>query len=105
MLFFYNGISNLNATYSHLFGTAVEETTEGKQGNGQGEDNGETGGNSFADKWNWMYSIKQVSDMVHSPWDVVFQMNIIEFLNILCFVKDYNREVERINKERINKHK
>lgn len=43
--------------------------------------------------------------MVHSPWNVIFEMNIIEFFNILSFTKDYNRELERVNNERMSKIK
>ena len=33
--------------------------------------------------------------MVHTEWSNVFEMNIVEFLNILCFTKDYNAEMKR----------
>ena len=105
MLFFYNAVSILNKTFSTLLGIRTEQETEEKQGEGQDKDNGENGGNTFSDKWNWVYQVKQVSDMVHSSWREVFEMNIVEFLNILSFIKDYNRESERVNRERMNKLK
>lgn len=104
MLFFCDRISDFNTTFSTLLGIKVDEGNE-EEGNGQSSDNAEVGVNTFSDKWSWVFNVKQVSDMVHSPWNVVFQMNIVEFLNILSFVKDYNREVERINKERMSKIK
>ena len=57
----------------------------------------------FADKWGWIDSIRVISDLVHSPWDEVFKMNIIEFLNLLCYSKDLAAERERQLKELKNK--
>ena len=96
MLFFYDGISNFNKTYPTLLGIKDEEDQESG-------DTKETGGNTFADKWGWISNIKIVSDMVHSSWDIVFKMNIVEFFNILSFTKDYNAERERIMKENLKK--
>lgn len=32
--------------------------------------------------------IEQVSDLTKETWDNVFQMNVVEFLNIMCYIKD-----------------
>lgn len=29
-----------------------------------------------------------VADTIHKSWDDVFTMNIIEFLNIICYIRD-----------------
>lgn len=43
-----------------------------------------------------------IADTTHETWDNVWQMNIVEFLNILCYIKDKNekrkREVEQWRK-------
>lgn len=98
MLFFYDRISDLNKTYPVLFNKKSEQDGEEQSGITK-----EDGGNSFADKWGWIDSIRVISDLVHSPWDIVFKMNIIEFLNLVCFSKDLAAERERIMKENLKK--
>lgn len=34
--------------------------------------------------------VDQVSDITKYTWGQVFEMNIIEFLNINCYIKDKN---------------
>jgi hypothetical protein len=36
-----------------------------------------------------------VSDCVHENWGTVFKMNVLEFLNIICFILDDAREEKR----------
>ena len=98
MLFFYDRISDINKAYPVLFNKKTEQ--DGEEQSGITE---EVGGNSFADKWGWIDSIRVISDLVHSPWDEVFKMNIIEFLNLICYSKDLAAERERQLKELKNK--
>ena len=98
MLFFYDRISDINKTYPVLFNQKSEQ--DGEEQSGITEEVERTG---FADKWGWIDSIRVISDLVHSPWDEVFKMNIIEFLNLLCYSKDLAAERERQLKELKNK--
>ena len=98
MLFFYNRVSSINEKYPVLFNKENEET-------GYSGDTGEIERTGFADKWGWLDAVRIVSDLVHSPWDIVFKMNVIEFLNLLCYSKDLAAERERLNKELLNKTK
>ena len=98
MLFFYDRVSDFNKSYSTLLGIQTEKEEVIESGNTE-----EVGRTTFADKWGWISNVKVVSDMVHSPWDEVFRMNIVEFLNILSFARDYNAEQERIMKEQMRK--
>ena len=101
MLFFYGAVSDFNKNYSTLLGIQTEEDSEeGKESSNESGSTEEVGGNSFYNKWNWIHQVRVVSDLVHSPWDIVFKMNIIEFLNILSYNNDYEQERERIYKEK-----
>ena len=101
MLFFYGAVSEFDKNYSTLFGIKTgeddEERNKSKNESGVTE---EVRGNTFYDKWGWIDCVRVVSDLVHSPWDVVFKMNVVEFLNLLSFNKDYNAERERVMKEK-----
>ena len=71
--------------YAHLFGigSAVE------QGEGQdGDDTTEQQDTTFAQKWGWVDNVAQVSNTIHSSWDDVWRMNVVEFLNIMCYIRD-----------------
>ena len=91
MWFFSENLSQLNKEYSVLFGI---EDGEGEDGEGEGGEESTTG-NTFSDKWGWIYQVDTVSETVRVSWDVVFKMNIIEFLNILCYTKDKKEEEKR----------
>lgn len=91
MWFFSESLSQLNKEYSVLFGI---EDEEGEDGEGEGSKESTTG-NTFGDSWGWIYQVDTVSETVRVSWDEVFKMNIIEFLNILCYIKDKKKEEER----------
>lgn len=98
MLFFYDRISDLTKTYPVLFGKKDEEEQSNESGT-----TGTVPENTFASKWGWLDSVRVISDLVHSPWNEVFEMNIIEFLNLLCYSKDLAAERERQTKELMKK--
>ena len=106
MLFFYSVISSFNSEYSTLLGQDDEK--DDKTGEGQGEEKdaeGEKAANTFNSKWGWIYSVKEVADMVHAGWNEVFEMEIREFFNILSFCHDYNLEMKRQQDKMIQKYK
>ena len=89
-------VSQINKSYGNLFGIVDEEVEEeGEESGGEGEDGGtdkEADGvpNTFAKKWGWLNLVREVSDTTHLSWADVFSMNILEFLNINCYIRDYN---------------
>ena len=104
MWFFSESLSQINKEYSVLFGIEDEEGSE--EGNGEGErDSEDNSGNTFADKWGWIYQVDTVSECVKASWDVVFRMNVIEFLNILSYNKDKKEEEKRQAQKLKNKLK
>ena len=108
MWFFSNSLSQFNRRYSNLFGIEdEEEVEEGKDGGREEEDTGDnnstTGG--FQDKWGWIAAVDSVSETIREPWGVVFKMNIVEFLNIMSYIKDKGIEKKRQMQEYKNKIK
>ena len=61
---------------------------------GEGENRNAFGNNTveqrFNSKWNWTYLVNQVSDVTKETWDGVYQMPIVVFLNIACYLRDKN---------------
>ena len=70
------------------------EDEEGEDGEGEGSEESTTG-NTFSNSWGWIYQVDIVSETVRASWEVVLNMNIIEFLNILCYIKDKKEEEKR----------
>lgn len=99
MWFFSSSLSQFNKRYPNLFGIEDEEMDEeGKDEGGEGENSGDSGEdaeNSFQSKWGWLASVDSVSETIREPWGVVFKMNIVEFLNILSYIKDKANEHKR----------
>lgn len=59
---------------------AYDENTEGdSSGEGQSE---------FAAKWGWTFNVETVANTTHVSWNEVWEMNLIEFLNILSYCRD-----------------
>ena len=106
MLFFSELLSNLNRQYSTLLGIKDEkDDKEGKESGNETKDAGDNKPNSFNEKWSWIISVKNVADMVHIDWSTVFKMEIMEFLNIMSFCKDYYQEEKRMYEELKLKYK
>ena len=98
MLFFSEERNRLTTAYSNLFGVDDEDLEEEEEAvEGTGEDakgSGDTDVDvtSFSYKWGWVHSIDKVSETMRISWDDAFKLNIIEFLNVLCYIKDKNTE-------------
>lgn len=67
----------------------------GEEGIAQPSEDGET----FHRKWGWVAHVDSVSEATHETWDKVWQMNVVEFLNIICYLKDKaeykNKEIDK----------
>ncbi len=96
MLFFSEKISTLNKAYANLFGIADDgDKVEGEGPDDEGENEGdkpEDGGisNTFGKRWGWVFMIHQVSDVTKMTWHQVLSMQVTEFLNINCYIRDKN---------------
>lgn len=52
---------------------------------------------TFGDRWGWLYYVDLVSELTHTKWSEVFEMNIYEFFNLLSYRKDKNAEMNKSN--------
>lgn len=79
-------MAKFNQSFPNLFGSVDKDrnSEEGEEGdNGNDSDNQE-----FSQKWGWISNVQSVADTMHKSWDDVFAMNVVEFLNVICFIKD-----------------
>lgn len=93
MLFFSKENGEIYKAYSNLFGSNDEDMEdEGQDGGTKGDDGrgGEEdeGVDEFVWRWGWIYSVDIVSDTMKLSWHQVMDMNVIEFLNVRCYIKD-----------------
>lgn len=103
MLFFSKEISGINKTYAALFGHE-DEDDERKEGDTRDsdEDEGTEGEDSsvpdaYSRKWGWLAMVSTVSETTRLNWNQVFELTVIEFLNIASFAKDTaEREKQQI---------
>lgn len=80
-------VSSIVSGYNNFFDKEVEEDDEDREERRQEEDDG-TGNTEFGKKWGWIHMVNRVSETIREPWGVVFDMGVMEFLNILCYAKD-----------------
>ena len=89
----------------------MEDSEDGKEGEGQGgeeADGGSDEGSSylerFSKKWGWIDSVNSVSETLRISWDDVFNKPLLEFLNVLCYIKDRRTLDEWQQKEWMKKN-
>lgn len=91
MLFFSQGITELNKTYASLFGLDdKDDENKGQEGEGESENGVEddTEPVGFIGRWNWIFWVDTISELVRQNWDEVMRKNITEFLSLMCYRKD-----------------
>ena len=88
--FFFKLVGEINAAYPVLFNA---RGMEGDAVGDEDEDGGEAGeAGGFGRKWGWISCIDAVSETCRCPWETVWAMSAVEFLNILCYRKDKNEK-------------
>jgi hypothetical protein len=45
-------------------------------------------------RWGWVYSTKQVADFQNISVAEAFDLKVVEYLNTLAYLKDYNKDKE-----------
>ena len=43
------------------------------------------------ERWGWVFSTKQVADFNNITVNQTYDLKVIEYLNILAYLKDYNK--------------
>jgi hypothetical protein len=51
-------------------------------------------GSGFMARWGWVFSTKQVADFQNISVNAAFEMSVVEYLNTLAYLKDYNKDKE-----------
>ena len=94
--FFSKEVSELNKVYGNLFG--IDDEEDGEEGEGPEDTDDDEGvereadgvSETFARKWGWLSMVNEVSDITKLTWYQVFEMTVVEFLNICCYSRDKN---------------
>jgi hypothetical protein len=60
--------------------------------NAEQGDGGE--GSPFMARWGWVFSTKQVADFQNITVNEAYDLRVIEYLNTLAYLKDYNKDKE-----------
>lgn len=77
-------MAQLNDSYSELF-----EVPSSKEEGYRGSVEENTGGDT---EYTWLQCIDIVSETLRISWHEVYKLPVIEFLNILAYVKEKNRK-------------
>ena len=75
--FFLSIIQRINKQYNNLLN---DQSGTGEEGSG------------FMARWGWVYSTKQVADFQNISVAATFEMAVVEYLNTLAYLKDYNKD-------------
>lgn len=51
---------------------------------------------SFTQKWGWVDDVVAVVEVTGETWSEVWRMNVVEFLNLLCYIKDRNEHQKQM---------
>ena len=74
--FFLSIIQRINKQYHNLLNDQSGTSTEGSP---------------FMERWGWVYSTKQVADFQNISVNEAYDMMVVEYLNSLAYLKDYNK--------------
>jgi len=77
--FFLSIIQRINKQYNNLL-----NAESGSSGEGSG----------FMERWGWVFSTKQVADFQNITVNAAYDLRVIEYLNTLAYLKDYNKDKE-----------
>lgn len=102
--FFSKSVSDLDKGFSSLFEVEDEEDDEeGDEQGDEGEDSGLSGTDriiaEFTREYGWFHSAVKVREVTGYKIDEVFDLNIIEFLNWLMYIRSWSNVELAINKE------
>lgn len=78
-------LEELNGNYKRLFDAKDSESGGDTKSNKRG----------FAEVYGWLITLDNISNNDRTKWDYFQQMNAVEFLNYLAYVKSKAKEQER----------
>ena len=65
---------------------------------GDTEDKDNVGTENFQSKWNLIHLVDIVSDVMKMDWHRVYDLNIVEFINTVCYYNDRTAYLNEQNK-------
>lgn len=95
--FFLSIIRGIDKKFASLFDKGVDE----------GDEPGESGGgnNSFAANYGWIYSTEQVAELERISLDNAYDMNILQYLSDLVYIKEKQKNERKMIEEINAKYK
>lgn len=86
-----------------------EDVEEGEESGNEGATDDGFGASGiiakFTKSWGWIHSVVKVREATGYNVDQVFDLNVVEFLNWMSYIKSYNAMNVAIQKEEMNKSK
>lgn len=83
-----------------------ENEQEGEEQGAEDEDGEGEGGTSYLEKftnrWGWISWVDSVAETLRVSWDDVFNRGVVEFFNIVCYIRD-KRELEAAQQKEYEK--
>ena len=103
MLFFSKEIAEFNKNYPNLLGVDDKESKDSTEETGTDGSEKDSDGQSFGTKWNLIYLVDIVSEVMKMDWHRVYELNIVEFLTVVCYYNDkaqYEKEQIKLWKQK-----
>ena len=92
MCFFFKTLERFNKEFGALFGKRDEQ--EGDEDGGDEDD--------FEKSFGWLYNCKRVADYENITLDSCFRLGVIQFLNDLVYLKEYEAHERKMIKNARN---
>lgn len=89
--FFLSIIRGIDKRFASLFDKGADED------NGDGQSGGNS--NSFAANYGWIYSTEQVAEFERISLDNAYDLNILQFLSDLVYIKEKQKNEKRMMDE------
>ena len=108
--FFSSSVHAINVSFSALFEMDDEEDIEEGEEHGSEDEDTERNGTDgiirkFTEEWGWIHSAMKVREATGLNINEVYEMNVIEFLNYLLYVRSWANVQYAMDKEAEKKAK
>lgn len=107
-IFFSSIVKQLNDGYPTLFQKdAKKDVSKGKGSDEEGgtdESDGNDQDGSFGAKWQWVSWVSAVSKELGISWFDTYKIQVVVFLNVICFLIDKSNEEKRQLEQWKRKH-
>lgn len=108
--FFFKSVQSLDKDFSSLFDVDDEEDDEeGEESGDKGQDTGSTGTDGiireFTEQFGWLHSIVKVRETTGLNINQVYDMNVVEFLNYLIYIRSWANVQHSITEAERKRHK